>query len=135
MEDKWTEDKTVLTLNKHLNNVGWSIIDFCIGHKTGTDIIAEKKGTKMHIEVKGAKGSKNSHVTTRKHFSKGQIRTHFGVAIVKALSLKLENPNDRIVIAHPNDNTIRGEISKMTPLLKGLNIEHFWVNEDNFEID
>jgi len=132
---KWTEDKTVNVLMEHLKKKHWRIKDFCTGHKRGTDIVAENKCTKMHIEVKGARGSKDSHVTTRKHFSGGQIKTHFGVAIVKALSLKLANPTDRIVIAHPDDSDIRNAIGSMTSLLKDIGIEHFWVNENEFEVD
>ena len=122
-----TEDQTVLLLLEYLKTQGYSIESYCLGSQRGFDIIAIKNGKKMIVEVKGAKASDDSPIKKREFFSSGQIKTHFGKAIVKSIETKLKFPNDFVAIAHPMNDSILNAISSLIPELKKLGISHFWV--------
>lgn len=132
---KLTEDETINLLIQHLEKKQWNIDSCCLGQQRGCDIVALKDESKLLIEVKGARAGDNSPTKKRKHFDSGQIKTHFGKAIVKALDDMLLNPDSGIAIAHPDDIDIRKSIGKLTPLLKTLGIRHFWVSSKGHVIE
>lgn len=136
-QSKLTEDETILILINFLKETGWEIPTHSLGRKRGTDIVAQRKETRMLIEVKGARAGDRAPNKKRKLFDSGQIKTHFGVAIVKSLEDKRQNPNSIIAIAHPDDLGIRKAIGSLIPYLKNLGIKHFWVsgNGDVIEED
>ena len=115
---------------KHLSAEGWTIEDFCLGQTRGCDIVAVRNGVKMLVEVKGARASDDSPTKKRAYFDSGQIKTHFGKAIVKIMDDKHANPDAHFAIAHPNDVLIRNAIGHLTPALKALDIKHYWVSND-----
>jgi hypothetical protein len=115
-----------LKLISILENDGWLIISKCLQREKGTDIIAQLGEQKLLIEVKGAKSGADKPI--RKEFDSGQIKTHFGKAVIKAMEMKRDNPNSRIMIAHPNDSDIKKHIESLLPLLTKMDIEHYWVN-------
>lgn len=127
---KLTENETILLLIPHLEEKGWNIISYCLGQERGCDIVAEKEGEEMYIEVKGARADDNSPTKKREYFNSGQIKTHFGKAIVKILSDKYSNPTSKFAIAHPDDLDIKKAIGNLTPYLKDLDIKHFWISKD-----
>jgi len=127
-KSKLTEDETIMILMDDLKIKGWFIESHCLGQTRGCDIIAERNGEKMYIEVKGAKANDKSPTKRREYFDSGQIKTHFGKAIVKILNDKHLKPNSQFAIAHPNDVEIKKAIGHLTPFLKDLNIKHFWVD-------
>jgi Holliday junction resolvase len=88
MTDKLTEDQIIEILMTYLTKTGWTIESYCFGQSKGTDIIAIKNGRKLFIEAKGAKAGENSKTKRREYFDSGQIKTHFGKAIVKLLEDK-----------------------------------------------
>ena len=110
---------------------GWATVPIFNNDK-GEDIIATKNGKTLIVEAKGAKGREGSHLTKREKFDSGQIKTHFGKAIVKILDEKLKPKYQHatFAIAHPDDVDIRKAIGKLTPFLKKLDIIHFWVGSD-----
>lgn len=77
----------------------------------------------------------NSPTKKRKHFDSGQIKTHFGKAIVKVLDDKHLNPDSTFAIAHPDDLEIRKSIGHLTPFLKTMGIQHFWVSRNGRVIE
>lgn len=125
-----TEDQTVELLMQHLQNDGWKIISYCLGQQRGYDIVAEKQGKTMRIEVKGAKASNDSPTKRRKYFDSGQIKTHFGKALVKAMETRSLYPEGISAIAHPDDEDIRRAIGELIPQLQSLDIVHYWVGGD-----
>jgi len=127
---KLTEDETIGILMKHLENEGWHIVSHCLGQVRGCDIVASKVDEKLFIEVKGARAGDKSPTKRREHFDSGQIKTHFGKAIVKILDDKHKNPTSGFAIAHPNDTSIKKAIGHLTPYLQGLGIKHYWVSSD-----
>ena len=66
----------------------------------------------------------------RPYFNSGQIKDHFGKAIIKSLEVKTDYPGSTIAIAHPNDEMIKKHIKKSVKHLKDLEIIHFWVSKD-----
>lgn len=127
---KLTEDETIEILIQYLEKTGWNIESHCLGQTRGCDIIAEKTGSKIFIEVKGARAGDKSPTKKREYFDSGQIKTHFGKAIVKVLDDKYINPKAKFGIAHPNDLGIKKAIGHLIPFLKTLEIKHFWVSSD-----
>lgn len=127
---KLTEDETIKLLMSHLEKNAWKIESYCLGQNRGCDIVALKGSEKLYIEVKGARAGDNSPTKRREFFDSGQIKTHFGKAIVKVLDDKYLNPKYSFAIAHPEDVGIRKAIGNLTPFLKDLDIRHFWVSED-----
>lgn len=132
IHEKLTEDETVELLIKYLERDSYKIISYCTGHQRGTDIIAEKNNKKLLIEVKGAKANHNSIIKKRPFFNSGQIKDHFGKAIVKVLELKSDNENCDVAIAHPDDELIKKHLDKSIKHLKKLDIIHFWVSRNGF---
>lgn len=130
---KLTENQTIHVLINHLTIDGWQIISHCLGQTRGIDIVAERADKRILIEVKGAKADDNSPTKKRTFFDSGQIKTHFGKAIVKMLEEKSKDPTALLAIAHPNDPQIKKIIGTITPLLKKNDILHFWVS-DNGEV-
>jgi len=127
---KLTEDGTIKLLIKHFENQGYSVVSYCLGQQRGCDIIVEKGNRNLYIEVKGAKANKNSPTNRREFFDSGQIKTHFGKAIIKALETKQKHPDSKVAIAHPCDEKIINVIGSIIPELRKLNIIHFWVKEN-----
>ncbi len=126
-----TENEVIKKLILHLEKEGWSIGDnYCLGSKHGMDIKAVKDGTTLIVEVKGAAGDKEAPNRVREYFGSGQIKTHFGKAIVQVLQYKAESPDCLIAIAHPLDDAIIKQIGNLIPFLKKLDIIHFWVSPD-----
>jgi len=127
---KITEEETVELLMIYLKSEGYKILDYCKGHRRGIDITAEKNNRKLLIEVKGARANHNSKIKKRSYFDSGQIKDHFGKAIVKSLEVKSDNPDCDIAIAHPDDELIKKHLDKSIKHLKQLDIIHFWVSKN-----
>jgi len=129
-QNKLTENRTIEILMNYLIINGWKIESYCLGQTRGIDIIASKNGETMLMEVKGARACDDSPNKKRNYFDSGQIKTHFGKAIVKMLEERFKNPKCILAIVHPNDFNIKKSIGNLTPQLKNLNIKHYWVSEN-----
>lgn len=127
---KLTEDQTVNYLVAYLERNGWTINDFKLGFDRGPDIDATKNDRRLLVEVKGARAGDSAHNKVRSVFDSGQIKSHFGRALVKALALKHEFADADIALAHPDDPEIRRHIGNLVPFLNKLDVKHFWVTED-----
>jgi predicted Mrr-cat superfamily restriction endonuclease len=130
-QTKLTEDQTIKILMKYLVQDNWKIESYCLGQQRGYDIIASKNLEKMFVEVKGAKASDASPTKKRKYFDSGQIKDHFGKAIVKSFETLNDNPKAIVAIAHPDDKQIRNSIGHNIKHINKLGIIHFWVGTDN----
>jgi hypothetical protein len=128
---KLTEDETIHLLINHLENSKWHIGEkYCLGQKHGIDIEACKDEKILMIEVKGARASDTAKNKKREFFDSGQIKTHFGKALVKTLQDKVLYPNSLFAIAHPDDEDIKKAVGHIIPFLKDLGIKHYWVSEN-----
>jgi hypothetical protein len=125
--EKLIEDNVIDYLMKDLKAKGWSIESFCKGNERGNDIVATKNGERLIIEAKGAKANDEAPTKKRASFDSGQIKTHFGKAIVKILEEKTKMSGTQFAIAHPEDEQIKKAIGGVIPFLKSLDIKHYWV--------
>ncbi|EAR16640.1 hypothetical protein [Robiginitalea biformata] len=131
MEDhKLTEDRVIELLMPYLKSRDWKIESYCLGQKRGIDIVALKNGKKLVVETKGAKANDNSPTKKRKYFDSGQIKDHFGKAIVKSLETKNNFPESVVAIAQPLDEDIKRAIGGIIPNLNDIGIVHFWVKSN-----
>lgn len=129
--EKLTEDEVVEILSEKLKNDGWEIINQCFGQTRGNDIEATKDGKTLIVEAKGAKSNDYSPTKKREFFNSGQIKSHFGRALVKIMWDIEKNPNNIYAIAHPDDELIKKTIGKIIPQLEKLNIKHYWIKKDD----
>jgi hypothetical protein len=128
--NKLTEDEVINILLGHLTKNGWTIDSHCLGQTHGCDIVASKTDKRLIIESKGARAGDNSPTKRREQFNSGQIKTHFGKALVKVLEEKHLNPQSKFAIAQPNDKDIKKSIGHLIPFLQTLGIKHYWVSAD-----
>jgi len=131
---KLTEDEIVKLLMQHLISQSWTIESFCLGQQRGYDIVAIRSGKRLYIEAKGAKASDNSPTKKRKFFDSGQIKDHFGKALVKSLETRIKYPDALVAIAHPSDIDIRRTIGSTVVLLEKIGIMHFWVGRQSIQL-
>lgn len=126
--EKLTEDETIMLLIEHLKQNDWEIVSYCLGQQRGYDVVAlNSSGQKLYIEAKGAKASDDSPTKKRIYFNSGQIKDHFGKAIVKSLETQLEHPNAKVAIAHPHDPDIIKNIGRLASHIGAFGIAHLWI--------
>lgn len=128
---KLTENEVVRYLSEYLKRNDWSIVSFCLGQTHGVDIVAEKEGQVLLIEAKGARANDIALTKKREKFNAGQIKSHYGVAIIKAIELKKKNPSAIIAIAQPLDMDIKKAIGDIASEIEKLGIKHIWVEGEN----
>lgn len=133
-DTKLTEDETIELLMQHLVSQSWTIESFCLGQQRGYDIVATRSGQRLYVEAKGAKASDNSPTKKRKFFDSGQIKDHFGKALVKSLETRIKYPNALVAIAHPEDKDIRRNIDSTVAFLEKIGIMHFWVGRQSIQL-
>ena len=132
---KLYENEVIDYLSVWLTKRGWNILERSKGHSRGIDIKAEKNLKILIIEAKGSKGNPRSPVTTRSSFDSGQIKDHFGKAIVKILEQKHLNPNAIVGIAQPNDEYLRSHIDAAAKEVRKFGIKLFWVESSEVVIE
>ncbi len=132
---KLTEDEVIEHLEQWLRKMKWQDIKTTKGHARGLDLIAQKNKESLIVEAKGARANPKSHVKKREKFDCGQIKTHFGKAIVKVLEERNKNPNATIAIAHPEDIDIRNCLDKVLPEIKKFSIKLYWVKSSGQVIE
>ena len=124
---KLTENEVIDYLSIWLEKKGWIILEKSKGHSRGIDIKASRNNQILFIEAKGSKGNTKSPVTTRPYFDSGQIKDHFGKALIKILELKHNNPDAIFGIAQPNDDYLRGHIEDASKEISKFGIKLYWV--------
>ncbi|MBK6543461.1 MAG: hypothetical protein IPG10_19735 [Flavobacteriales bacterium] len=125
-DDKLCEDEVVGHLAAWFRLQGFAITKETRGHHHGIDMDVVRNGERIVVEAKGARGNKS----TRKHdyFDQNQIKVHLGMALVKALELKLKHPEAIVAIAHPEDDLVKRTIGRLVEQLAGMGIRHYWVS-------
>ncbi len=124
---KLTENEVIDNLCAWLMSKGWEKPETRKNHEKGIDIKACKDGELLIIEAKGSMGNPHSYATIRDKFDSGQIKDHFGKALVKVLEERHKNPNAIIAIAQPDDVDIRRTLKDVIPEVSKFNIKFYWV--------
>ena len=118
-----------------LATIGWRILAVADtqSRATGTDVIAERDGTKLHVEVKGYPSS-----TYARGDRKGQLKpTHpatqarqwFAGAFMKSAMLRGGHPDDAVAIGLPDFETYSSLFRRVSDTLEAASIEVIWVDQ------
>jgi len=99
-----TENEVVKYVSSYLKSNGYEIQKELKTTEQGIDIVAIHSGKgKCFVEAKGGTSSKKGTSRYGKPFSRNQIKTHMGAALLKALQIKQENKSSEVFIAVPYD--------------------------------
>jgi hypothetical protein len=124
-----TEDMVTDSLENHLTANGWRIISRAKGKVRGVDVVAERRGTRMEIEAKGAGSGDPTTKNYGLEFTRGNVFTHVGEAVLKALRV-ITVGQAQAAIALPDNYDHRSEIELVRVVLWRLGIVVFWVRQD-----
>jgi len=110
-------------------NSRWKVLEKSLGRSRGLDIKAQnlKNSRILIVEAKGSKANPRARNRKRPKFDSGQIKDHFGKALVKVLEQRHMNPKATVAIAQPDDPYIRQCLQYATPETRGIGIRLFWV--------
>lgn len=123
-----TEDEVSLAVRSHLEKDGWTIMSWATaaGRKHGDDIVAERDGRQLIIEVKGETSSDPKSNRFGFAFDSTQVTSHVAMATFKAL--QVVSKGVQAGIALPDERLHRRTLGAIQPALSGLGISVFWVD-------
>jgi hypothetical protein len=124
------EDHVVDAVCAHLEAEDWRIESRAHAHQHGDDIVAVRGDERLVVEAKGAGSSKAG---TRRYglaFNRGQVKSHVGVAVLRALGVA----SDRTAlsaVAFPDDRDHRDVAGRIVPALADAQVGVFWVDPNH----
>ncbi len=123
-------------LIRHLAAAGWRIRRVADTHSKehGTDVVAERDGRLLHVEVKGWPSTKYVDAA-RAHEAKKtppalQARVWFGDALLHGMRLRSEHPVDDVALCLPNTGTYRRLATVIQPALTHARLRVLLVSEN-----
>ncbi|EGR1226425.1 hypothetical protein KB973_004607 [Vibrio parahaemolyticus] len=126
-----TENDVIKFVCKQLEKEGFEISQQLNTSQVGIDIIAQSKsGSQCYVEAKGATSSKSWSSRFEKGFSKSQVKTHIGVALVAAFKVKDTYPEHESIIAIPNNDSHRQMVQSMRGPIKASGIKVWLISND-----
>lgn len=131
-----TENEVITAVSLFLEEKGFIIESKANTHQQGHDIIAlNDEGLRLYVEAKGATSSKHTSNRFGKAFSRSQVKTHVGVALIKVFQTKTKHPNDKACIALPQNEVHEQLVREIAPSVKAADIALFFVNENGLVTD
>jgi len=128
------ENDVVDHLIQSLEVNGYSIKQALHDRQRGIDVIAEKDGSSLFIEVKGATSGDETSNRYGRPFHSGQVFDMVSKVIFKALdntnSPEFNEKKDFTCIALPKVQIFQEYHAKVSRYLPKLGIITFWVGED-----
>ena len=122
------EDEVVDAVVALLEANGWTISTIAHAHQHGDDIVAEKGQRTLRVEAKGAGSSKQGTKRYGLAFTRNQVGSHIGVAVMRALAW-VSVGEDQAALALPDNQHHRSRIEGVRAALQALGIGVFWVDE------
>ena len=123
------EDQVVDAVCTQLEADGWHIQSRAHAHQHGDDIVAVRGDERLVVEAKGAGSSKEGTRRYGSSFDRGQVKTHVGVAVLRALGVASER-TARSAVAFPEDRNHRDVAGRIVPALAAAGVGVFWVDDD-----
>ncbi len=123
------EDQVVQAVCAALEGAGWNIVSRAFAHQHGDDIVAERGAERLVVEAKGAGSSKKGTRRFGLEFNRGQVRSHVGVAVLRALAVASRGTS-LAAIALPDNTQHRDIAGSAATALSRAGIGIFWVAED-----
>jgi hypothetical protein len=120
-----TEDQVIDAVVAYLESDGWTIHAAAYGNTPGVDIVAERDGRTLHVEVKGA-------VTTKATGGKEHTQQHRTNSVVAALgkAVMLYESGIEVALALPRERVFRNVVSAAHDGLVRLGVTIMWVADD-----
>ena len=126
--EKLSEDQVVELLATWFKKQHFKEVTRAPGHRHGIDLEVLLGNERIVIEAKGARGNKENR--KKNVFDAVQIKVHFGMALVKAMELKVKEEGAIVAIAQPDDELVRKSVGHLIPQLDQLGVRHYWVKHD-----
>ncbi len=100
----------------------------------GTDIVAERDGKRLHVEVKGWPSTSYADPARageqKRTLPTVQAGTYFGGAILSALQLRDKFPGDDVALGFPTVDRYRALHASVGDSLRALRIRVLFVDEE-----
>jgi len=126
-----TENQIIEYVSQYFKNNGYKILDIRNTRETGIDLIGiHPKYGKCFVEAKGGTSSKKETNRYGKPFTLSQIKTHIGVALLKAFQIKQENINSNVFIALPYERNHIEICDSIKKCLAKVNISIIFVKPE-----
>lgn len=123
------EDDVVNAVCTFLERDGWQIVSRAMAHQHGDDIVARRGSDRLIVEAKGEGSSKQGTSRFGLHFNRGQVNTHVGVAVLRALGVA--SAGDALAaVALPGNGDHKAVAGRAAPALARAGVGIFWVAED-----
>jgi hypothetical protein len=120
----------------HLVRQGWRIMraaDTSLRER-GTDIVAQRDATVLHVEVKGWPSASYADPARageqKRTLPTAQAGTYFGGAVLSALQLRDRAPADEVALAFPDMPRYRALASDVAQSLGTLRVSVLFVSQD-----
>ncbi|GGP73378.1 MarR family transcriptional regulator [Saccharothrix coeruleofusca] len=115
---------------------GWSIgrVAETASRERGTDIVAERAGVRLHVEVKGFPSK--SYADPRRAGEvkptqpATQARHWFSAGLMKVLQLRQDYPQDAVALALPDRGTYRQLLATVDSTIRTMRLAVFLVRDD-----
>lgn len=127
------EDDVVDAVADFVVHHGWTIESIAHAHERGDDIVAVKGNRKLLVEAKGAGSSKVGTKRYGQHFTRNQVGSHVGVAVVRALRWA-SSADLCAALAFPDNVHHRTQVDAIAPALARVGIGLLWVSETDREV-
>ena len=124
------EDHVVDAVCKHLKADGWQIQSLAHAHQHGDDIVAVRGDERLVVEAKGAGSSKEGTRRYGQLFNGGQVKTHVGVAVLRALGVASDGVA-LSAVAFPDNTHHRQVAGRAAVALARAGVGIFWVDDDH----
>lgn len=129
VESVLLEDDVVDAVVVLLEDSGWTIESVAHAHERGDDIVAIKGGVRLRVEAKGAGSSKPRTKRYGLPFTRNQVGSHVGVAVVRALKWASRGEG-RAAVAFPDNPHHRAQVDAIAPALAKVGVGIFFVNDN-----
>jgi len=126
-----TEGDVIEKLAKYLEKNDYEVLQKLKTSEKGIDIIAQKNEKILYVEAKGETSSRDGSRRRGLPFTKNQIKTHVGVAILASMKVLASKPEKttRVAIALPDNKDHRDLIKLIESVLKKAGIDVYMVGD------
>ncbi len=130
------EGNVQAALCRSLSAEGWYLVQVAdtASRQRGTDVVAERAGERLHLEVKGYPSKTYADPRRARDVKPTQPTLQashwYAGVLLSAIRLREQHPNDRVAIGLPETPRYRALVHETQGALRLLRIEIFMVAED-----
>ncbi|MDP9399228.1 MAG: hypothetical protein M3P96_16025 [Actinomycetota bacterium] len=134
--DWFWEGNVQSALLTHLVGQGWRVLRVAdtAMRERGTDIVVERDGQRLHVEVKGWPSTSYADPARageqKRTLPTVQAGTYFGGAVLSAMQLHDKCPGDQVALGFPAMDRYRALHASVADSLRTLRIQVLFVDEE-----